>query len=1066
MHYKHTLFEDLVKVATAVTRFKQPWKYLTAACLSCAMIALVAPHVAAQPNVVGKWQTLSGSMPINPIHVGLMRNGKVLILAGSGNDDAEFDEKISQLAIWDPVADPQGSAITVQNVGWDLFCNGMAFLPDGRALIIGGTDQYDPFHGSPRAAVFDPLKQQFIQVQSMAHGRWYGTVTALGNGQLMTFSGFTQNDSEINKNVEKYEVAFGWHPEVQAPWTPRLYPWLHLLPSGLIFYSGYTPVSWIFDPVAQTWALGPTTIYNGMRTYGSSVLLPLLPPNYTPRVMITGGAPIYDVSPTAPATASTEIIDLSQPSPSWTAGPNMSAPRVEMNSVLLPNGKVLLLGGSRIDEQGDAPDPITGIPPGHLADLYDPVSNTISSAGHNNFDRLYHSNGMLMPDGTVWVSGSNPARGVYESHMEVYSPRYLFNADGTPAARPQIVSAPSIVGYGDAPFTVQVDAPNTIQSVVLMRNGAPTHGFDMEQRMIGLTFNLVNGVLKVTPPPSVNSVPSGANIAPPGYYMLFVVNNAGVPSVASFIQLTLTGANHTPPVGILNATPAPDQNGVINIQTGDSVTFTGNSVGGAATQYSWIFPEVVPDSDPLTSQKDPGPITFPIAGTYTVSLTVKDSAGATDPSPPTVTVTVVNPVPVTLNLSKTGAGGGTVTSNPAGIDCGATCSGQFFSNIKVTLTATPDGPGSTFNGWSGGWCSGKGVCVPTLDFDPTTVTANFIVTPEKLTVVKTGAGSGTVTSDLSGITCGATCSKNYNYGDSVTLTATSAAPGSTFTGWSGGGCSGTGACTVTLTSPITVTANFAPITINLNISKSGTGGGTVTSNPAGIDCGATCAAIYGYGTPVTLTAVPDAGSAFNGWSGGCTGTGDCAPDLTADASVTADFISVPPLTLVPSPLPDAEVGLDYSLTLVNGGLPPYTITPIKGVLPAGMSIDPDTGTLKGKPDIGKATSFTIKVAYQFGPSMTSTYKLVVRKPLLVATTALKAGTNNKAYSAKLKATGGKAPYAWSELTGNLVGTGLMLDSATGAITGMPAAGASLNLTFKVRDALGGEQQEDFLLTIN
>ena len=169
---------------------------------------------------------------------------------------------------------------------------------------------------------------------------------------------------------------------------------------------------------------------------------------------------------------------------------------------------------------------------------------------------------------------------------------------------------------------------------------------------------------------------------------------------------------------------------------------------------------------------------------------------------------------------------------------------------------------------------------------------------------------------------------------------------------------------------------------------------------------------------------------------------------------------------MPSPLPDAEVGLDYSLTLVSGGLPPYTITPIKGVLPEGMTIDPDTGTLKGKPDIGKATSFTIKVAYQFGPSMTSTYKLVVRKPLLVATTALKAGTNNKAYSAKLKATGGKAPYAWSELTGNLVGTGLMLDSATGAITGMPAAGASLNLTFKVRDALGGEQQEDFLLTIN
>jgi hypothetical protein len=734
-----------------------------------------------------------------------------------------------------------------------------------------------------------------------------------------------------------------------------------------------------------------------------------------------------------------------------------------MNAVLLPNGKVLLLGGSKINEQGDAPDPDTGIPPGHLADLYDPVSNTVSSAGYNGYDRLYHSNGLLLPDGTVLVVGSNPARGVYEQHMEIYSPSYLFNVDGTPAARPQILSAPSVVGYGDAPFTVQIDNPNDVQSVVLMRPGAPTHGFDMEQREIGLTFSVVNGVLRVAPPASVNSDPSGANIAPPGYYMLFVINSAGVPSVASFVQLTLNGASHTPPIGIINTAPAPDKNGVVNILTGDSVAFTGGSVGGAATKFSWIFPEVVPDSDPLNTQKNPGPINFPAAGTYIVSLTVADSAGATDPSPPTQIVTVVDPAPVTLNVAKSGAGSGDVTSSPAGIDCGATCSYQFLSNAKVTLTAAAD-QGSTFAGWSGAWCSGTGTCVPTLNSNPTTVTANFIVTPETLTVTKTGAGSGTVTSDLPGISCGATCSKNYNYGDSVTLTAAPANPGSTFIGWSGGGCSGTGGCTLTLTSPTTVTANFGIVTVSLTVAKSGAGSGSVTSNPAGIDCGAACSKLFNYGTSVTLTAVPDSGSAFSSWSGGCSGSGDCVPDLTADAIVTADFISIPPLELSAAPLPDAEVGIDYSLPLVTGGLPPYTITPLKGALPQGMSIDPTTGVLKGKPDIGKSASFKVQVTSQSGPAVIGSYKFVIHKALVLATTTVKGGVHHKAYSATLKATGGKAPYTWALSSGNLP-AGFTL-TPTGAISGTTDDTGSFDIDVQVTDALGGSAAKSFTLTIN
>ncbi|WP_157995065.1 cellulase family glycosylhydrolase [Peristeroidobacter soli] len=158
-----------------------------------------------------------------------------------------------------------------------------------------------------------------------------------------------------------------------------------------------------------------------------------------------------------------------------------------------------------------------------------------------------------------------------------------------------------------------------------------------------------------------------------------------------------------------------------------------------------------------------------------------------------------------------------------------------------------------------------------------------------LTVTKAGAGSGTVTSTPSGINCGATCSASYSTGTSVTLTAT-AASGSTFSGWSGA-CSGTSACTVSMTVARAVTATFSSTatTFPLAVTKAGTGSGTVTASPSGINCGSTCTANYASGTSVTLTAAAASGSAFAGWSGACTGTSTCTLSMTAARNVTATF---------------------------------------------------------------------------------------------------------------------------------------------------------------------------------
>ena len=241
-----------------------------------------------------------------------------------------------------------------------------------------------------------------------------------------------------------------------------------------------------------------------------------------------------------------------------------------------------------------------------------------------------------------------------------------------------------------------------------------------------------------------------------------------------------------------------------------------------------------------------------------------------------------------LTVAKNGTGSGTVTSNVGEIICGATCSANYEYGSTVILTAVAQ-TGSTFGGWSGGGCSGTGTCTVLVD-QAKTVTATFTLGTNVLTVVKTGTGSGMVSSIPSGINCGTTCSFNFPFNTQVTLSA-GAQTGSTFTGWSGSGCSGTGTCVVTMDDIKTVTAEFTLNEYTLSVAKMGDGFGTVTSVPSGINCGATCSADYDYNSQVTLTAVATPGSTFVGWSEpACTGTGSCTITITGDKSVSAIFV--------------------------------------------------------------------------------------------------------------------------------------------------------------------------------
>lgn len=247
-------------------------------------------------------------------------------------------------------------------------------------------------------------------------------------------------------------------------------------------------------------------------------------------------------------------------------------------------------------------------------------------------------------------------------------------------------------------------------------------------------------------------------------------------------------------------------------------------------------------------------------------------------------------LPATITVALAGNGSGTVTSAPAGINCGTTCAAEFGFGTVVTLTAAPNAS-STFTGWSGGGCSGTGTCVITVDL-ATTVTATFAIAQRTLTVTLAGTGSGIVTANPAGITCGSggsDCTEPYAHGTVVTLTAVAPASAD-FTGWSGGGCSGTGTCVVTMNAATTVTATFTLVQFQLSVTRAGAGTGTVTSAPAGISCGTDCSESYNRGTGVTLTAAAANGSTFTGWTGaGCTGTGTCVVVMNAASAVTATF---------------------------------------------------------------------------------------------------------------------------------------------------------------------------------
>ncbi|WP_405811730.1 galactose oxidase-like domain-containing protein [Streptomyces sp. NBC_01520] len=597
----------------------------------------------------GSWERvrIPGEFRTNAIHAALLRTGKVLIVAGSGNDEEHFDAGTFDTVLWDPDAGTFKKIDTPE----DFFCGGHAALPDGRLLIAGGTARYEvlddkvrragggmrvknenpdkpltlgkgtvftspsgaeyvsrfdvtvpkakrafevdyfesgamkpwrtrvtaseqrvfveaveegpravtgkaaryrikglkgkaadnayglaekmtmdkqDFQGIRAAYEFDPVAEKYIPVAPMKDARWYPTLVGLDDGRVLAVSGLDDVGEILAGGNEIYDPGTKKWSKGPFRYFPT-YPALFLTKGGKLFYpganAGYGPADkgrlpGLWDPEKNTFTeVGGLTDADELETAASL----MLPPAQDQKVMVLGGG---GVGESAKSTARTAVVDLTKERPAFERGPDLPQGTRYLNSVLMPDDTVFTTGGSR-DYRGRGASNIL------KAQSYDPATGTFTAAADPTVGRNYHSEALLLPDGRVATFGSdslygdraNTRLGTFEQRMEVYTPPALHRSE---VVRPVIGKGPDTVARGGS-ATYAVEGSGRIATARLMRPSAVTHTTDVEQRSVELGLRKSSGKVTVT-------VPDDPALLPPGWYMLFLTDTAGTPSVAKWVK--------------------------------------------------------------------------------------------------------------------------------------------------------------------------------------------------------------------------------------------------------------------------------------------------------------------------------------------------------------------------------------------------------------------------------------------------------------------------------------------------------------------------------------------------
>jgi hypothetical protein len=486
------------------------------------------------------------------VHAANLRTGKIFYAAGSGFSSTYENGPYK----WN-IFNPSTGNIVNRTVGEDLFCMGQAVLPNGKVLCAGGTLEYDvgdnpdgKWKGLSSAYEFDPSSESFTKVQSMKHGRWYPYCLTLEDGKVLTIGGFDEwgcynylteiYDPGSKSWSIKYDPAssntycvgscntsappglpcYGGTGKGVAPITIQLYPRALFMPTGLVGVAGQSKTTRTWNPQTGKWTFAGNL--SVARSYGNMVLLPLN--NNTSekgQILVCGGS-------NSSADNATTVVQLLTPnsSTSYTtftfqtiASCNFG--RRHAPNAYLPNGKIIFFGGTNFQNSSSGAY--------KNAEIFDPVAKSWTVVNGMTVPKIYHSIGILLLDGRVWLAGTQYSKNNWELRSEFFVPSY-YNA-----TRPTISSAPTVGNYGG---TINIPTPNAagIGKVSLIRLSTFTHGFNSELRFIWLQIR-TKGSSSVTV-----SAPVNAKIAPPGYYMIHVLNGSGVPSKAKVIKIPGTSS--------------------------------------------------------------------------------------------------------------------------------------------------------------------------------------------------------------------------------------------------------------------------------------------------------------------------------------------------------------------------------------------------------------------------------------------------------------------------------------------------------------------------------------------
>ncbi len=551
----------------------------------------------------GTWGPLL-SWPMVAIHSILMDNGKVLQFDGWQQPEPT------------EVYDPATQTFATQTAPDSVFCSGMAELPDGRVLVVGGYGGLSTGQiGIVDTTIFDPTTNTWSRVADMHSPRWYPDLTELADGRYVAISG---NDTDANHwadTPEVFDPTTGQWTLLTGVSTSQVheeeYPFSYLIPNGNVFTIGPSEdLSFELNVNAKTWTQvgGSSGVVNG-----SSVM-------YRPgKILYSGGA--ANLNPSTPAASTTATIDLTAATPTWHQTAPMAHARIYHTLTMLADGTVLAVGGEPTAGQTGQTEVSGGVLP---SEIWDPNTQTWSPAAATGTTRGYHSTALLMPDGTVLVGGSGHANAGFagQDSSQVYSPAYL-----SKGPRPTITSAPGSISYGNG-FNVSMGDAGTVSAVNLVSLGSDTHQSDMDQHFVPLSFTQSGNALTI-------QAPSGGTYAPPGHYMLFILNANGVPAVAPIIAVT-------PPA---TAPAAPTAVTASALNGGAEVSWTAPGNGGATITSYTVTPYIGSVAQPTTVVSgNPAAAHATVTGltngtAYTFTVTATNSVGTSPASAPSNAVT-------------------------------------------------------------------------------------------------------------------------------------------------------------------------------------------------------------------------------------------------------------------------------------------------------------------------------------------------------------------------------------------------------------------------------------------